>query len=320
MELDPWPGLELRHLAALAAIAEERSFRRAAARLGYTQSAISQQIAALERVAGAVLIDRPGGPRPVQLTPAGRLLLAHSEPVRARVAAARADLAAIAREETAMLQVGTYQSVGSKLLPRALREFGRSHPHVAVRLTELNSDDELLSLVEDGKLDLTFAVLPLGDGPFEWIELIRDPYLLVVAADSPLAQHSLLTDCAEIDELELIGFRACRSVEAAESQLRAAGVSARIVCRSNDNGTLLGLVAAGLGAALVPRLALDGAAETVVALDLGDRIPPRVLVLAWHRERRQVGALCDFVETTAVACAGTAGVIESSSDSNGAAP
>ena len=74
----PLRDLELRHLAALDAVATEGTFGRAALRLGYTQSAVSQQIAALERLVGAALFDRPGGPRPVELTPLGDLLLEHA--------------------------------------------------------------------------------------------------------------------------------------------------------------------------------------------------------------------------------------------------
>src|SRR5919106_457238 len=74
MEPDRWLGVELRHLAALQAISAEGTFGKAARRLGYTQSAVSQQIATLERIVGERLLDRPGGPRPVTLTEAGRRL------------------------------------------------------------------------------------------------------------------------------------------------------------------------------------------------------------------------------------------------------
>jgi DNA-binding transcriptional LysR family regulator len=80
---DGWLGVELRHLAALEAVASEGTFGRAAERLGYTQSAVSQQIAALERIVGGKLLDRPGGPRAVSLTDAGRLLLRHAEAITA---------------------------------------------------------------------------------------------------------------------------------------------------------------------------------------------------------------------------------------------
>src|ERR671936_2785394 len=96
MEPDRWLGIELRHLTALEAVAREGSFGRAAKSLGYTQSAVSQQIATLERIVGARLIERPGGPKPVSLTEAGRLLLGHAESITARLQAAQADLSALA--------------------------------------------------------------------------------------------------------------------------------------------------------------------------------------------------------------------------------
>src|SRR3978361_2376430 len=90
-----WLGVEFRHFAALKALADEGSFGRAATRLGYTQSAVSQQIATLERIVGERLVDRPGGPRAVSLTEAGRLLLRHAESIVARLQAAQADLHAL---------------------------------------------------------------------------------------------------------------------------------------------------------------------------------------------------------------------------------
>src|SRR5437763_13899404 len=109
MQTDTWLGLELRHLVALKAVAEEGAFGRAAVRLGYTQSAISQQIATLEKIVGQRLIDRPGGPRPVSLTEAGRLLLRHIDAIAARLQAAQADLAALDAGDAGPLLVGTYQ-------------------------------------------------------------------------------------------------------------------------------------------------------------------------------------------------------------------
>src|SRR5437763_12681962 len=110
MEPDNWLGVELRHFAALQAVATEGSFGRAAGRLGYTQSAISQQIATLERIVGERLVERPGGPRPVSLTEAGHLLLRHADSIVARLQAAQADLHAMRTGDAGLLRLGTCQS------------------------------------------------------------------------------------------------------------------------------------------------------------------------------------------------------------------
>ena len=96
MNTDQWLGVELRHLAALEAVARTGSFGRAARELGYTQSAVSQQIAQLERIIGHRLFHRPGGPRRVEPTEAGLLLLRHADAIVAQIDAARADMAALA--------------------------------------------------------------------------------------------------------------------------------------------------------------------------------------------------------------------------------
>src|ERR1041385_7680037 len=149
-----WLGVELRHFAALQALATEGSFGRAAERLGYTQSAISQQIAALERIVGEKLLERPGGPRPVSLTEAGHLLLRHADSIVARLEAAQADLHALRAGEAGVLRVGTFQSVGARLLPEIMRRYRESWPEVEITLEERDSDAELAEMVERGELDV----------------------------------------------------------------------------------------------------------------------------------------------------------------------
>src|ERR1700751_5966664 len=117
MSANGWVGVDLRHLAALEAVARTGSFGRAARELGYTQSAVSQQIAQLERIVGQRLFDRPGGPRPVEPTEAGLLLLRHADAIVGQLDAARADMAALAEGEAGTLRVGIYQSVGAPLPP-----------------------------------------------------------------------------------------------------------------------------------------------------------------------------------------------------------
>jgi molybdate transport repressor ModE-like protein len=286
-EYDRWLGVELRHLAALEAVAEEGSFGRAARRLGYTQSAVSQQIAQLEKVVGAKLVERPGGPRAVSLTDAGRLLLRHADAIVARLAAAQADMAALQAGEAGPLRVGILQSVGARLLPGLILRFKQEFPRVSVQVIEGHTPDELLPLVESGELDLAFAELPLPEGPFEWRELLRDPYVLLVAADSPLAERDAAPPLRELTGLPLIGWRSDR-----ENDIP----SVEYAFRSDDNGTVLGLVEAGLGVAVAPRLVLRPDREGIVALPLGSRRPPRILALAWHKERYRSPAAERFVE------------------------
>jgi molybdate transport repressor ModE-like protein len=297
---DHWPGLELRHLVALEAVAREGSFGRAARKLGYTQSAVSQQIAALERIVGEQLVVRPGGPRPVSLTEAGTLLLRHAEAIVARLSAAQADLAALADGAAGPLRVGVFQSVGQHILPEVLRRFATAWPRINVRLTESASDVELLELVERGELDLAFADLPLTEGPFEALELLRDPYVLVVPADSPLADRETPPGRAEIARLDLIGYRQCRSLNQIAASLPG---GLRFVFRSDHNGTVQGLVGAGVGAALIPRLAADSNDDRVVLIDLGSRFPPRLIAIAWHRDRYRTDAARDFVDAAREVCA-----------------
>jgi DNA-binding transcriptional LysR family regulator len=299
MEPDRWLGIELRHLIALEAVAREGSFGRAAGSLGYTQSAVSQQIAMLERIVGERLIERPGGPRPVSLTEAGSLLLRHAEAIVARLAAAQADIAALRDGSRGVLRVGIYQSVGARILPELMRRLSTSWPRIEVRLTESADDRELLQAVERGELDLTFADLPLVEGPFESVELLRDPYVLLVPPGSPLADRATPPSAAEIAKLDLIGYRQCRSVERLTSALRR---PLEFVFRSDHNDTVQGLVGAGVGAALLPRLAADLTDPSVVAIDLGQRFPPRLIALAWHRDRYRMPAAHAFVDTALEVC------------------
>src|SRR5438034_3974520 len=299
MEPDRWMGVELRHFLALEAVAREGSFGKAAQSLGYTQSAVSQQIAALERIVGQRLVERPGGPKPVTLTEAGRLLLTHADAIAARVAAAQADLAALWEGEAGTLRVGVFQSVGQRILPELMRRFVGSWPKIDVTLTESADDTELLSLVERGELDLTFADLPLIDGPFDSVELLRDPYVLVVSAESELAQRAAPPSLREVGNLGLIGHKHCRSLVRLEGAFRQ---PLRYVFQSDHNQTVQALVAAGVGNALVPRLTMDDADETTTLIDL-PKLPPRVVAVAWHRDRYRTPGARAFVETAQAVCA-----------------
>ncbi len=293
MGSDGWLGVELRHFLALEAVAREGSFGRAAAALGYTQSAVSQQIAQLERSVGQRLVERPGGPRPVDLTDAGRLLLRHADAIVAQLDAARADMAALAEGAAGPLRVGIYQSVGARILPGLIRRFKQDWPRVEVSVREETDAADLLRLLEHGELDLTFADLPLREGPFEWAELLQDPYVLLVSARSELAELDSAPPLRDVAKLPLIGRR---TTDEPERFVAGRVPELNVVFRTDDNGTLAALVAEDLGAAIEPRLIVDPRNRDVKMLPFGSRIPPRTLVLAWHRDRYRSQAAQAFVE------------------------
>jgi DNA-binding transcriptional LysR family regulator len=289
MEPDRWLGVELRHLIALEAVAREASFGKAAVSLGYTQSAVSQQIATLERIVGEKLVERPGGPRKVSLTEAGEVLLRHAQAIVWRLSAAEADLDALSNGQAGALRVGVYQSVGEHILPTLMQRFAESWPRVDVRLEESANDVQLLAQIERGELDLSFADLPLPEGPFEHVELLSDPYVFMLSADvEPPASPTL--DAAI--GYDLIGFRGCRSLNQIEA---AASEPLRFVFRSDHNGTVQGMVAAGFGGAVVPRLTVDTDDERIQVVELED-VPPRLIGVAWHRDRHRSPAARAFVD------------------------
>ena len=166
-QTESWLGVEVRHLAALEAVARTGSFGRAALELGYTQSAVSQQIAALERIVGEKLVERPGGPRAISMTEAGDLLLRHAEAIVNRLDAARADMAALRAGETGTLRVATYQSISARVLPIVMRRFMGTWPGISLELSEPSNDDTLYRGIESGAIDLGFCSLPVPDGPFD---------------------------------------------------------------------------------------------------------------------------------------------------------
>jgi DNA-binding transcriptional LysR family regulator len=293
MERNSFLGVELRHLAALEAVGRTRSFGAAARELGYTQSAVSQQIAQLERSVGQRLVDRPGGPRRVDLTDAGRLLLRHADAIVAQLDAAQADMAALAEGAAGPLRVGIYQSVGARILPALLRRFKQDWPRVDVSVREETDAADLLRMLEHGELDLTFADLPLPEGPFAAEEVLRDPYVLLVQAGSELAQRDHAPSLRELAGMPIVAWR---HVGEPETYLRGRVPDLNVIFRSDDNGTLVGLVAEGLGVAIVPQLVVNPRNPAYVSLPFGNRIPARRLAIVWHRDRYRSAAAEAFVE------------------------
>lgn len=283
-------GIEFRHLAALEAIVETGSFAAAARRLGYTQSAISQQIAVLERAAELQLLERPGGRRPVTATEAGERLLRHGARAMAAMRAAEADLHALAEGEAGTLRVATFQSVGVRVIPPVMRLYVERWPAIEVRLVEAEYG-HLSGLLVGGEVDLAFVADSL-ETAIERIDVLTDPYVLLAPAGSELAQAGRSVSLREIARLPLIAYRL---TQGGEAHLQRKGIEPTIVFRSDDSGIVQGLVGANVGYALVPRLTVDRSDPEVVALDVRG-IPPREIALAWHADRKLSPAASAFVE------------------------
>ncbi|MFF1718071.1 LysR family transcriptional regulator [Streptomyces sviceus] len=271
--------IELRHLAAMAAIAEEGSFGRAALRLGYTQSTVSQQIAALERAVGGPVFDRPGGPRPVRLTPLGTVVLDHGRAVLAK-AEALADAVGRFQAGDGRIDIGTFQSVSSVILPSVVRRLRDEHPGCDITLSEEEPEQPRI-----GDLDLLFYDGRI-DGDVEHRKLLDDPYLLVAGAgtfpDGPVSLDRL-------DGAPMVAWPLTCDQPLMEQALARSGARPQIVFRSAVNDTLLSMVRAGLGSALLPWLAVRGADVPSDARlrihELRPSLPPREIYLHWQAGR-----------------------------------
>ncbi len=294
--------IEIRHLQALVAVAEAGTFGRAAAALGFTQSAVSQQIAGLEKAVGSPVFDRPGGPRPVRLTPVGEVLLGHAQHVLAALRGAAADVEALTSGDRGRLRVGTIQSVGTRVIPGVLTRLAAERPGVEIVLHEAHNPLELLAMLEEQELDITFfsgTDDPI-EGPFTAVRVLEDPFALLAPA-TPEWQARSAVSVEEIATHPLIGNRnpTCYG----QTLLTFGDLVPNFVFHSDDNSTVQGCVAAGLGLSLTPLLTIDFDDPTTVVVPLDPSVPPRVISLAWHESRRPSALLDAFVEATRGVCA-----------------
>ena len=298
---DLWPGLDFRHLAAFSAVAKTGSFARAAETLDYTQPAVSQQVAALEKIVGHRLFERSSGRSQVTLTEAGVTLSAHVDELTARIAIARQDLLDLAHGEAGSIRVGAFQSALACILPHVLQRYYKQHPAVKVDAVESNNDIPLLQQVKQGELDLAFALLPVDSQAFAYRELLLDEFVLVSKRGGRLPTRIDSPD--QLRGLPLIVYRSCRSATALVSFLDSQLVEPHIVFRSDDNAAIEEMVRAGLGVAILPRLWTNlGTNEGVELTPLTGVVPPRVVVLAWRADRTLTPAQQAFVDVSAALC------------------
>ncbi|WP_067428607.1 LysR family transcriptional regulator [Nocardioides jensenii] len=271
--------IELRHLAAMAAVADEGSFGRAAALLGYTQSTVSQQIAALERTVGGAVFDRPGGPRPVRITPLGAVVLEEGRELLAR-AERLVDAVDRFKAGDGRIDIGTFQSVSNVILPSVVRRLRDEHPDCDIRLSEGEPDAPRI-----GDLDLLFY-----DGRIETdvdrAKLLDDPYYLVA---DPEAFPDGPVRLGQLDGAPMVAWPLTCDQPLMEQAIAGTGARPRIVFRSAINDTLLSMVRAGLGSTVLPWLAIRGAGvqsdRRLRIHELRPALPPREIYLHWPAER-----------------------------------
>lgn len=272
--------VELRYLRAMAVIAEEGTFGQAAARLGYTQSSVSQQIAALEKAVGGAVFDRPGGPKPVRITPLGEVVLAYGRELLRR-AEALTDAVDRFQAGNGRIDIGTFQGVSTLILPVVIRRLLDSHPGCDIRLSDVRPDDPRI-----GDLDLMFHDGHV-EGDVEHVKLFDEQYLLVTRAstfpDGPV-RTKLLDDAA------MVGWPPTHHQRWLERTLARAGARPRFVFRTTGHETILSMVRAGIGWAVLPWLALhahDAWSDDQLGIHPLKPAPARELSLYWPAGRTE---------------------------------
>jgi DNA-binding transcriptional LysR family regulator len=280
--------LSLTGLRILREVASRGSFTAAAESLGYTQSAISRQVAGLETAAGSQLFERTA--RGVRLTDAGGALLRRAGTVLDEVDAAQRELEGMSELASGRLRVGAFPTAVAALLPRTLRAFRERHPGVDASLREGSTSSQIRRLIAGSADVAVIGVLPQRQAPRDrritLEHLIDDPLLLAVGLNHPLARRRTVNLDDLVTERWIAG-----SAKADDSMLGAwqwAEWQPKVELIAKEWTAKLGLVAAGLGVTLVPGLAADGVRSDVALIRIrSDRPASRTVLLA----RRATGEL-----------------------------
>jgi molybdate transport repressor ModE-like protein len=295
--------LDVKRLKVLREVAAQGSFSAAAEKLGYTQSAVSQQIAALEREAGSTLIER--NPRGLRLTDAGEALVRHADKILARLADAEAELEAIAGLRGGRLRLATFPTAGATLVPHAIREFSHRHPDVELTLRDLEPH-ESVPLLKAGELDLILVEdsdVDEGDEDVELVHLLEDPMHLALPTDHPLASKQRVRIADLAGESWIQSTMTCPCRRHVHNACAAAGFEPRGAYESDDFQVVQGLVAAGVGVALIPALGLVSERSDVVIRPIGPKPPARKILAAAPANDYRSPAVTEMLEILQVIAA-----------------
>jgi DNA-binding transcriptional LysR family regulator len=274
--------LDIRRMKVLREVAAQGSFSAAAEALNFTQSAVSQHVAALERETGTRLVERLS--RGVRLTEAGAVLVEHADAIIARLESAEDDLAAIAGLRGGSLKLVCFQSAGATVVPRAVATFHERHPDVELGMREAEPE-EAARMLKAGEVDLALlyhhpAMTLIPD--LELTHLMDDCYDALLPASHPLAKRRRLAlrDLAEESWIVSTRNNGCRTITSVTC--REAGFEPRVAFEADDTLASQALVAGNVGVTLMPRMALTAVHPGAVARALSDG--PRRRVLAARME------------------------------------
>jgi DNA-binding transcriptional LysR family regulator len=273
--------MELRQLAYFVAVAEERSFTRAAERIPIAQPAISQQIRRLESELGERLFVRDR--RGVSLTAAGEVLLPKARATLAAAQDGREAVSALRGLLTGRLVLGLVHPLPDRRVPRLLGAFHRAHPAVELTLIE-DQTDALLAALGAGELHAALIGMGRYDRPPRGLQSLlvaREPVVVAVHSQHRLAGRDPIPLRALRDEPIVTLTRASKLRSTLETACHGAGFVPRIVAESSDLAVVVELAAEQLGVAVLPRSALDGAAD-VIQLGLTQPRLERRILLAWQ--------------------------------------
>ena len=293
-------GVEPRHLATLAAIDELGSFKGAAERLGYVPSAASQQIAQLERLLRVPLVNRIRGQHGVEVTQAGAVLADHGRAILAQLEAALCDLR-VTQATTREIHIGVNdRAVMSAML--FARELMRTRdPALRIIVRDDLTAEERADHLRRGALDAVIDDLPFDGGELTTWEIVRDPIVLVVHRDSPLA-HLAVATLEDLSGVPLVTDASWRMQDLIVSQMRAAGMQPRFILDAGLTASVQALASGGLSAALMPRLSVNDRDPNIAIVGLGDMLPPRRVGMVWCAHRRRISDLEAFRDALLQAC------------------
>lgn len=275
------------------------SLRAAADALAYTPSAVSQQLAALERETGATLVVR--GPRGVLLTDAGRALSAHADAILARLGDAQTELDEIAGLRAGRVRVAAFPTANSALLPGAVARFRELHPGVELELLEL-MPEPAIALLQQGDVDVAVAFehgRKRRRPDLARTVLAEDPMLVALPDGHPLAEREQVPLAALAEESWIHGDEDCPCYPIVMAACERAGFRPRATFTSNDYGAIQGFVAAGVGVGLIPSLALTSRRDGVAIRPLAAPGASRRIVAFTLAERYRSAAVGALVELLA---------------------